>query len=73
MLATGRYRKTDKEFKLQAEVDLGDGGPLLVVDVDFLQARQEKTEKGRTNLACSRTFVRSTPTAAPQEFATRSV
>ncbi len=27
MLATGRYRKTDKEFKLQAEVDLGDGGP----------------------------------------------
>lgn len=37
MLATGRYRKTDKEFKLQAEVDLGDGGPVLFVDVDFLK------------------------------------
>jgi predicted nucleotidyltransferase len=37
MLATGRYRKTDKEFKFQAEVDLGDGGSVLVVDVDFLK------------------------------------
>ena len=38
LLATGRYEKTDKEFSLQAKVDLNDGGPVVVVKVDFLKA-----------------------------------
>jgi hypothetical protein len=37
LLVTGRYRKTDKPFRLQAEVDLGDGRPAIPVDVDFLK------------------------------------
>lgn len=37
MLGTGRYEKTDKEFKLRAPVDLRDGGPAIFVDVDFLK------------------------------------
>lgn len=50
MLATGRYRKTDKEFKLQAEVDLGDGGPVLVVDVDFLKPVGKLNKSGKPRL-----------------------
>ena len=37
LLATERYTQTDRAFKLQARVDLGDSGPELVVDVDFLK------------------------------------
>jgi len=37
LLTTGRYKKTEKTFTLQATVDLGDGGPVVVVDVDFLK------------------------------------
>ncbi|HEX5009323.1 MAG TPA: nucleotidyl transferase AbiEii/AbiGii toxin family protein [Planctomycetota bacterium] len=38
LLATGRYEMTEFPFKLGATVDLGDGGPTIVVDVDFLKA-----------------------------------
>jgi hypothetical protein len=38
LLATGRYEKTDQLYKLHAAVDLDDGGPVVVVEVDFLKA-----------------------------------
>ncbi len=37
LLATRRYKMTKKAFKLQATVKLGDGGPPIVVDIDFLK------------------------------------
>ena len=46
LLATGRYEQTDQQFKMRANVDLGDGGPVLVVDVDFLKPL-EKRRKGK--------------------------
>lgn len=38
LLDTGRYEKTDEPFRLRAKVDLSDGKPAIVVDVDFLGA-----------------------------------
>ena len=49
LLATGRYEKTDQQYKLHAVVDLDDGGPAVVVEVDFLKApmrrRKRKAER----------------------------
>lgn len=50
MLATGRYEKTDKEFKLRAKVDLGDGGPVVSVDVDFLKPVGKVRRGGKPRL-----------------------
>jgi hypothetical protein len=38
LLVTRRYEKTDQQYRLCAVVDLNDGGPLVVVEVDFLKA-----------------------------------
>lgn len=45
LLATGRYAKTDQQFKLRASVDLGDGGPVLSVDVDFLKPLERRRKR----------------------------
>jgi hypothetical protein len=47
LLATGRYEKTDQQYKLRAAVDLNDGGPTVVVEIDFLKApRRRRSGKG---------------------------
>lgn len=51
LLATRRYGKTDKEFRLRATVDLGDGGPLVAVDVDFLKALARRRKRKGPALA----------------------
>src|ERR1019366_7048792 len=50
MLATGRYEKTDKDFKLRAKVDLGDSGPVVFVDVDFLKPVGKVKRGGKPRL-----------------------
>lgn len=45
LLATRRYEKTEDKFKLRARVDLGDGGPVVVVDVDFLKAQEPRRKR----------------------------
>lgn len=45
LLATGRYSKTESAFKLRAQVDLDDGGPVLFVDVDFLKAPERRRSR----------------------------
>lgn len=45
LLDTRRYEKTDSSFKLRAKVDLGDGGPAVVVDVDFLKAATKRRRR----------------------------
>ncbi len=45
LLATRRYVRTEKQFKLQVEVDLEDGGPVVVVDVDFLKPLQRRRRR----------------------------
>ena len=47
LLATKRYKKTREAFKLRTRVDLDDGEPAVVVDVDFMKA-PERRRKGRT-------------------------
>ena len=42
LLVTRRYEKTDQQYRLCAVVDLNDGGPLVVVEVDFLKARADR-------------------------------
>jgi Nucleotidyl transferase AbiEii toxin, Type IV TA system len=48
MLATGRYVTTGQPFKFQASVDLRDGGPTLLVDVDFLKPAGRLKKSGDT-------------------------
>jgi len=45
LLATGRYEQTDQQFKLRATVDLGDGGPVLEVDIDFLKSPGKRRKR----------------------------
>lgn len=51
LLATGRYERTKHQFKLQAKVDLGDTGPAIVVDVDFLKALDKRSKRKGPRLA----------------------
>lgn len=37
MVATGRYERADEAFKMRATVDMKDGAPSVVVDIDFLK------------------------------------
>ena len=48
LLATRRYEKTEDRFKLHARVDLADGGPAIVVGVDFLKPL-EKLRRRKTS------------------------
>lgn len=50
MLATDRYATTDQPFKFQAPVDLHDGGPIVLVDVDFLKSAGKLKKSGNTRL-----------------------
>ena len=45
LLATGRYEKSDHQYKLRAAVDLGDGGTAVVVEVDFLKAPRRRRRR----------------------------
>lgn len=45
LLATKRYAKTDQKFRLRATVDLADGRPAVVVDVDFLKALERRRRR----------------------------
>ena len=45
LFATGRYTQSDRQFKLQAVVDLDDGGVPIVVDVDFLKPHEKRRGK----------------------------
>jgi hypothetical protein len=45
LLDTGRYEKTEEPFRLRAKVDLGDGQPAIVVDVDFLKAATKRRRR----------------------------
>lgn len=42
LLATGRYEKTDEQFRLVARVDLGDGSAVVLVGVDFLKPLERR-------------------------------
>ncbi len=50
LLSTGRYEQTAQPFKLQATVDLKDGGPTLPVDVDFLKPVEARRKRRRARL-----------------------
>jgi len=50
LLDTERYEKTDEPFKLRARVDLGDGQPAIVVDVDFLKPAEKRRRRKEPRL-----------------------
>jgi predicted nucleotidyltransferase len=50
LLNTRRYKQSDEQFKLHAEVDLEDGQPPVRVDVDFLKSPEAKTKKNKPKL-----------------------
>jgi hypothetical protein len=50
LLNTRRYKQADEPFRLYAEVDLGDGDPLIQVEVDFLKSPDAKTKKNKPKL-----------------------
>jgi hypothetical protein len=50
LLNTRRYRPGTKPFQLVADVDLGDGGSPIQVEVEFLAAKEVKLEKNRPKL-----------------------
>lgn len=50
LLNTGRYRLGAKPFQLLADVDLGDGGPRILVEVEFLAPREVRFKKNRPRL-----------------------
>ena len=50
LLWSQRYKESDKPFKLQATVDLGDGGTPIVVDVEFLKAPEKRRRRGKPPL-----------------------
>ena len=47
LLNTKRYRQSEKNFQLQTEVDLKDGGEPILVDIDFMGAADADTEKNK--------------------------
>ncbi|MDD5309509.1 MAG: nucleotidyl transferase AbiEii/AbiGii toxin family protein [Deltaproteobacteria bacterium] len=55
LLVTGRYHRTDKAFALRARVDLGDGGPKVLVDVEFMKS-PDKRGRGAGRLPGFRPF-----------------
>ena len=50
LLDTKRYKPGAKDFQLQVEVDLHDGEPPVLVEVDFLAAQDVKMKKNRPKL-----------------------
>lgn len=50
LLGTGRYRQGEKDFRYVTEVDLGDGGPPVRVELDFLAPKDVKTGKNKPKL-----------------------
>ena len=50
LLNTGRYRLGAKPFQLLADVDLGDGGPRILVEVEFLAPREVRFKKNKPRL-----------------------
>jgi hypothetical protein len=45
LLATGRYETSEQQYKVRAAVDLEDGGPVVVVEVDFLKAPRRRRKR----------------------------
>jgi len=50
LLNTRRYKQAAEPFKLHARVDLEDGWPAILVDVDFLKSPATKTRKNKPKL-----------------------
>ena len=50
LLSSGRYEKTEEPFKLHAKVDLGDGLPPIVVDVEFLKPTKKRRKRRKPRL-----------------------
>jgi hypothetical protein len=50
LLDTRRYRPGTKQFQLVADVDLGDGGAPVQVEVEFLAPKEVKLKKNRPRL-----------------------
>ena len=50
LLNTGRYRPGEKPFQLLTDVDLGDGGAPVQVEVEFLAPREVKLKKNKPKL-----------------------
>jgi len=50
LLATGRYRPGRKAFQLLVDVDLGDGGKPVEVEVEFLAPKEVKLKKNKPKL-----------------------
>jgi len=50
LLETRRYKQGNKEFQLVAEVDLHDGEPPVLVEVEFLAAKEVRLEKHKPKL-----------------------
>jgi hypothetical protein len=51
LLVSGRYQRTEQQFKLQAVVDLQDGAGSIVVDVDFLKPHERRRSRSPRHLA----------------------
>jgi hypothetical protein len=47
---SGRYEKTDQPFRLRAKVDLGDGQPAIIVDVEFLKPAEKRSSRSKPRL-----------------------
>lgn len=50
LLGTGRYRQGEKDFQFITEVDLGDGEPPVMVELDFLAPKDVETGKNKPKL-----------------------
>jgi hypothetical protein len=50
LLGTRRYRSGTKPFQLLTDVDLGDGGEPIQVEVEFLAPKEVKLKKNRPKL-----------------------
>lgn len=50
LLGTGRYRQGEQDFQFVTEVDLGDGEPPVLVELDFLAPKDVKTVKNKPKL-----------------------
>lgn len=50
LLETRRYKKGYHHFQLQTTIDLNDGHESIVVDIDFLAAKDAETEKNKPKL-----------------------
>lgn len=50
LLGTGRYRQGEKDFQYVTEVNLSDGEPPVLVELDFLAPKDVKTGKNKPKL-----------------------